>query len=79
MTENDYRLAEYNLIEAQTINTSERLNDTLKLVLIFITESRSILFKDGKMIKLSLFNIVSFVKFVKLSYQFIRDIIEKWK
>lgn len=78
------KLKEYNeayVKMATKVNYSEasKAIDTLKMLLIFIDEAKSILFKDGKIITLSIYNIISLYRLAKLSYHFIKQVIEQWK
>ena len=51
---------------------------TFEILLEFIAVSKLAIFRDGKILELSILNIRRWWKFVKLSHQFIKKIIEIW-
>ena len=59
--------------------TPDRILKSLDLLVIFITSAQAIIFKNGTIMSLSIFNIIAWWKFLKLSYKFINNIIEIWK
>lgn len=57
----------------------ENVVKTLDLIVSFVGASQSIIFRDGKLMSLSLFNIFAWWKFLKLSYELVKNLIEVWK
>ena len=56
-----------------------KITESLELLVAFIIEAQSSIFKDGKVLKLSLFNIFSWWSFLKVTYKFISKLVEIWK
>ena len=88
MTQSEYGNAKLNLIDGCndfTQNTlirsfiPDKITKSIDLLVAYFIAAQSLVFSNGKVIKLSLFNIVAWWKFLKLSYQFIKDIVQIWK
>ena len=88
MTQTQYSTAHENMsIEVRKFTNNKYLKsiipsqviETFEVLLDFIAVSKLAIFKDGKILELSIFNIRRWWKFVKLSHQFIKKIIEIWK
>ena len=88
MTQQQYTDAQENMsIEVTKFTQNKYLKsvipvqiiETFELLLDFIAVSKLAIFRDGKILELSIFNIRRWWKFVKLSHQFIKQIIEIWK
>lgn len=52
---------------------------TLELSVAYITGARELIFVGGKLKSLSLLNIVTWWKFIKMSRKFIMNVVETWK
>ncbi len=88
MTQSEYGNAKLNLIEGCNDFTQnnfvaslipDKILKSIDLLVAFFIASQSLIFKGGKLMKLSVLNIVAWWKFLKLSYQFIKDIVQIWK
>lgn len=56
-----------------------RITESLELLVEFISQSYVVVFKNGKVMKLSIFNIIAWWQFLKLSYSFITKLVSIWK
>jgi hypothetical protein len=88
MTQEQYGSAKLNLIDGCNDFTQndfiksiipDKITKSIDLLVAYFITAQSLIFKDLKVVKLSLLNIVSWWKFLKLSYKFIKDIVEVWK
>lgn len=88
MTDNEYSSAHTNMFlkvdkftgNKYTKNTiPDNIVKTLDLIVDFVGSSQGFLFKDGKLMSLSIFNVFAWWKFLKLSYNLIKELIEIWK
>ena len=52
---------------------------TLQLLVDFIGVVKLAIFRDGKILELSIWNVLRWWNFVKLAHQFVKDIINVWK
>lgn len=57
----------------------EKVRLTLDLLLDFIDVSKAAIFRDGKILELSIWNIIRWWSFVKVAHQFVKDVINVWK
>jgi len=87
MTEQEYQKASGNISsEIKVLTTGyigslipSKITESLELLVTFIIEAQSSIFKDGKVLKLSLFNVFSWWSFLKVTYKFISKLVEIWK
>jgi len=56
-----------------------KILETIEYLSVFLFASQKIIFKDGKLMKLSLLNIIAWWKFLKLAYKLVNDIAKIWK
>jgi hypothetical protein len=62
-----------------SIANISKFTKTVDLVSVYLTESIVILFRGKDLIKPNLFNIFIYIKFAKLSYNFVVNLLELWK
>lgn len=88
MTESEYGNAKMNLLESSEKFTNneyiksfipEQITKSIEELVAYFISAQDLVFKDGKIIKLSIFNIISWWKFLKLSYGFVTKIVDIWK
>lgn len=87
MQEKEYKTAVTEIeSEVKILTTSyvapfinHRITESLELLVEFISQSYVVVFKDGKVMKLSIFNIIAWWQFLKLSYSFITKLVSIWK
>lgn len=52
---------------------------SVELLVAYFIAAQGLIFKGDKLMKLSLLNIVSWWRFLKLSYKFVKDVVDVWK
>jgi len=57
----------------------EKINLTLNLLLNYWNTISIAIFKSGKLLSLSIFNLIAWYHFVKVSYVFIKNMYQIWK
>ena len=57
----------------------DQILKSLELLIAFFKEAKHSVFIDGKILSLTIWNIVRWWKFIKLSRKFINDLYETWK
>ena len=88
MTSGEYGNAKMNLIDScdKFVTNSyfktflpDNIVKSVELLVAYFIAAQSLIFKGDKLMKLSLVHIVSWWRFLKLSYQFIKDVVAVWK
>jgi hypothetical protein len=88
MTSGEYGNAKMNLIDScDKFVTNDyfktflpdNIVKSVELLVAYFIAAQGLIFKGDKLMKLSLLNIVSWWRFLRLSYQFIKDVVEVWK
>jgi hypothetical protein len=62
-----------------SIKDIPKFMNTMDLVAKHVLEIIGLMFKNGNLVKLNLFNIFIYIKFAKLSYNFVLELLEIWK
>ena len=57
----------------------EQIRKSLELLIDFFNQSKFHIFVDGKLLQLSVWNVLRWHKFIKLAHKFIKDLVEIWK
>jgi hypothetical protein len=88
MTSGEYSNAKMNLIDScNSFVTNnyfksflpDKIVKSVELLVAYFVAAQALIFKGDKLMKLSLVHIVSWWRFLKLSYQFIKDVVAVWK
>jgi hypothetical protein len=88
MTSGEYGNAKMNLIDScDKFVTNDYFKSFLpdnivksvELLVAYFIAAQGLIFKGDKLMKLSLLNIVSWWRFLRLSYKFVKDVVEVWK
>lgn len=88
MTQIEYNSAveNYNEASKKFVNNEyfksfipKEILETIEYLSVFLFTSQKLIFKDDKLMKLSLLNIIDWWKFLKLSYKLVQDIAKVWK
>lgn len=76
MNENVNKFIENKFIESLI---PDEIKLTLKLTIEFFTNSKGVIFNDGQLKKLTVFNIIAWLKFLKLAYRYVDELYKIWK
>jgi len=57
----------------------KQILDSLQLLIVFFNESKYHVFVEGKLLNLSLWNVLRWYKFIKIAHKFVKDLVEIWK
>lgn len=88
MTEAEYGSAKINLLTSSKDFTNNnyiksfipnQISKSIEELVSYFLAAQSLVFDKGKIIKLSIFNLIAWYKFLKLSYKFVTKIVEIWK
>ena len=88
MTSGEYGNAKMNMIDScEKFVTNDyfktflpdKIVKSVELLVAYFIAAQGLIFKGDKLMKLSLLNIVSWWRFLRLSYQFIKDVVDVWK
>jgi hypothetical protein len=57
----------------------KQILESLQLLIAFFNESKYHVFVEGKLLNLSVWNVLRWYKFIKIAHKFVRDLVEIWK
>jgi hypothetical protein len=57
----------------------EQILKSLELLVIFFKDAKYTIFIEGKILSLTIWNVIRWYKFAKLAHKFVKDLYEIWK